>query len=99
MYSILAFITAGVVTALERILPLLIFRKPVKNRFIRSFLYYIPYVTLSVMTFPAIVNESGSPLAGALSLAVGIVLAFFNAGLFPVAIVCCVIVYVTNLLV
>ena len=46
-------IIAGLVTYLIRILPLTLIRKPIKNKFIRSFLHYVPYVTLSVMTFPA----------------------------------------------
>ena len=55
-----------------RILPLTLIRKPIKNRFIQSFLYYVPYVTLAVMTFPAIVNATQSPAAGAMALVVGI---------------------------
>ena len=49
-----------------RILPLTLIRKPIKNRFIQSFLYYVPYVTLAVMTFPAIIQATQSPAAGAL---------------------------------
>ena len=56
-----------------RILPLTLIRKPIKNQFIQSFLYYVPYVTLAVMTFPAIVNATQSPAAGAVALVVGIV--------------------------
>ena len=48
-----------------RILPLTLIRKPIKNQFIQSFLYYVPYVTLSVMTFPAIVHATQSPVSGA----------------------------------
>ena len=48
-----------------RILPLTLIRKPIKNRFVQSFLYYVPYVTLAVMTFPAIVQATQSPVAGA----------------------------------
>ena len=51
-----------------RILPLTLIRKPIKNQFIQSFLYYVPYVTLSVMTFPAIVHATQSPVSGALAL-------------------------------
>ena len=47
-----------------RILPLTLIRKPIKNRFIQSFLYYVPYVTLAVMTFPAIIQATQSPAAG-----------------------------------
>lgn len=75
-----------------RVLPLTLIRGQIPNRFIRSFLYYVPYVTLAVMTFPAIVEATQSPLAGALALAVGMVLAFLGAGLFPVAGCCCLVV-------
>ena len=68
-----------------RVLPLTLIRGQIENRFIRSFLYYVPYVTLAVMTFPAIVEATQFPLAGVLALAVGMVLAWLGAGLFPVA--------------
>jgi len=55
-----------------RVLPLTLIRKPIKNQFIQSFLYYVPYVTLAVMTFPAIVEATQSPVDGAVALAVGI---------------------------
>ncbi len=77
-----------------RVLPLTLVRKPIQNRFIRSFLYYVPYVTLAVMTFPAIVDATQSPIAGAAALALGILLAWCGAGLFPVAVSCCLIVLV-----
>ena len=85
------------VVYLIRVLPLTIFRKKIENRFIRSFLYYVPYVTLAVMTFPAIVEATQSPLAGIAALVVGIVLAWCGAGLFPVAVVCCGVVFVLEL--
>ena len=53
-----------------RVLPLTLIRKPIKNQFIQSFLYYVPYVTLAVMTFPAIVEATQSPVAGAIALVV-----------------------------
>lgn len=84
--------TACAVSYLIRVLPLTLIRRPIKSRFIRSFLYYVPYVTLSVMTFPAIVQATDSPVAGAAALIVGVTLAFLGAGLFPVAVACCVVV-------
>ena len=72
-----------------RILPLTLIRKPIENQFIKSFLYYVPYVTLAVMTFPAIVNATQSPIAGAAALVVGIIAAWMGAGLFPVSVLCC----------
>ncbi len=81
-----------------RVLPLTLIRKPIENRFIQSFLYYVPYVTLAVMTFPAITEATQSPIAGALALAGGIVAAWLNAGLFGTAAACCVIVLVSELI-
>ena len=61
---------------------------------IRSFLYYVPYVTLAVMTFPAIIQATQSPAAGAVALVVGIAAAWFGASLFQVAAGCCAVVFV-----
>ena len=80
-----------------RVLPLTLIRKPIQNPFIQSFLYYVPYVTLAVMTFPAIVNATQDPLAGAAALVVGIVAAWLGAGLFPVSVLCCAVVFVLEL--
>lgn len=81
-----------------RVLPLTLIRGEIKNRFFRSFLHYVPYVTLAVMTFPAIVEATQVPLAGALALGVGVALAWLGAGLFPVSVVCCVVVFLAELL-
>lgn len=86
------FIMWGV-SFLIRSLPMTLINKEIKNTFIKSFLYYVPYVTLSVMTFPAIVNATGSPVAGYLSLFAGIIAAWFDAGLFPVSCLCCIVVF------
>ncbi len=88
----------GGVTFLIRTLPLTLIRRQIENRFLRSFLYYVPYVTLAVMTFPAIVEATQVPLAGALALAAGVVLAWLGAGLFPVSVTCCVVVFLVELL-
>ena len=86
-------VCAGV-SLLIRELPVTLIRKPIKNRFLRSFLYYVPYVTLAVMTFPAIVNVTSSPIAGLAALVFGIAAAWFGANLFQVAVSCCAIVLV-----
>ncbi len=80
-----------------RVLPLTLIRGKIENRTVRSFLYYVPYVTLAVMTFPAIVECTQSPAAGALALIAGAALAWLGAGLFPVAAVCCAVVFVSEL--
>lgn len=71
-----------------RVLPLTLIRKPISNPFVQSFLYYVPYVTLSVMTFPAILTATFSPLGGAAALIVGVVCAWRGANLFQVACAC-----------
>ncbi len=86
------------VTLSVKILPLTLIRRPIKSRFVRSFLYYVPYVTLAVMTFPAIVQATDLPLAGAIALIVGIVAAWFGASLFQVAATCCVLVLIIEFL-
>lgn len=87
---------AGVTYAI-RVLPLTLIRKQIKNPFLQSFLYYVPYVTLAVMTFPAIINATQSPIAGAAALLIGIILAWCGAGLFPVAVTCCLVVFILEL--
>lgn len=88
---------AALVSYMIRVIPLTIFRKPIKNIFIRSFLYYVPYVTLAVMTFPAIIHVTESPLPGLFALIIGIIITLLGGNLFPVACVCCVVVFITNL--
>ena len=84
----------ALVTFAIRVLPLTLIRKQIKNRFLRSLLYYIPYVTLAVMTFPAIMDATRTPAAGIAALIIGIVLAWLDAGLFKVAAACCILVLV-----
>lgn len=90
-------IVTALVSYTIRVLPLTLIRKPIKNKFIQSFLYYVPYVTLAVMTFPAILHATQSPISGAVALAAGIVAAWFGAGLFPVSVICCLLVFIIEL--
>ncbi len=87
------------VTYLIRVLPLTLIRKRIKNSFIRSFLYYVPYVTLAIMTFPAIVEATRQPIAGALALVVGVLLAWFGVSLFKISISCCLVVFIVEMLI
>ena len=82
-----------------RVLPLTLIRKPIRNRFLQSFLYYVPYVTLAVMTFPAIIHATQTPISGAVALVVGAAAAWLGAGLFPVSVLCCALVFVIELFV
>ncbi len=89
--------TAFIVSYLIRVLPLTLIRKPIKNKFLKSFLFYVPYVTLSVMTFPAIIQATQSPIAGVAALVIGIIVSFFGAGLFPVACISCFVVFIAEM--
>lgn len=89
-------VMAGV-SYLIRVLPLTLIRKEIKNKTLRSFLYYVPYVTLAVMTFPAILEATGSMWSGLAALIVGIVLAWFGRSLFQVAVLSCAVVFVLEL--
>ncbi len=93
-----AILIAAGVSLLVRALPLTLIRRPIKSRFIRSFLYYVPYVTLAVMTFPAMIDAAVTPGAGIAALAAGVIAAGAGAGLFPVAVLCCAVEYVAGLL-
>ena len=70
----LAIAVMAVVTYLIRVLPLVLIRREIKSPFIRSFLYYVPYVTLSVMTFPAILGATNVIWSALAALAVAVVL-------------------------
>lgn len=87
----------ALVTYLIRVLPLTLIRKQIKNKFLRSFLYYVPYVTLAVMTFPAIINATQSVYSGIVALIIGIVVAWFGFDLFKTAVSCCLIVLILEL--
>ena len=90
-------VMAGV-TYLIRLLPLTIFRREIKNRFIRSFLYYMPYVTLAAMTFPAILSATGSVISSAAGFAAALLMAWFDGNLFRVSLVACGVALVSQLI-
>lgn len=86
-------------TYLIRVLPLTLFQKPIKSRFVQSFLAYVPVACLSCMTFPAILTATNMLLSGFVALAVGLVAAFFRRSLVTVAVLCSLSVFVTEWLV
>ena len=89
-------VMAGV-SYLIRAVPLVLIRREITNRTIRSFLYYVPYVTLAVMTFPAILEATQSPWSGLAALVVGILMAWWGRSLFQVAVGSCLVVLVAEL--
>ena len=95
MLLLYTFVMAAV-TYLIRMLPFVVFRKPIKNRFIKSFLYYVPYAVLGAMTFPAILYSTSNLMSAAVGLAVSVILAWFGRGLLTVAVSACVAVYLAE---
>lgn len=90
------FIMAAVIY-LIRLLPLTLIRKKITNKTLRSFLFYVPYVTLAVMTFPAILEATNSIWSGLAALIAGVALAYFGISLFGVAVCSCAVVFVIEL--
>ena len=85
------------VTLAIKILPLTLIRGEIKNVTLKSFLHYVPYATLAVMTFPAIIYATQSKTSGFFALIVGIIAAWFGASLFRVAVICCLVVFFAEL--
>ncbi len=94
MNNYIYILIMAVVTYAIRVLPLTLIRGQIKNRFLQSFLYYVPYVTLAVMTFPAIVHATQSTMSGVAALVIGIIVAWLGFDLFKTAVSCCLIVFV-----
>lgn len=86
------------VTYLIRVLPLTLIKKDIKNKTIRSFLYYVPYVTLAVMTFPAILTATNNMYAAFAGFLVAVILAWCRKSLFQVSITACAVVFILELI-
>lgn len=92
----LYILVMAVTTYLIRALPLTLLKKPIRSRFLRSFLYYVPVACLTAMTFPAILYATDHILSGVLGLAVGVLLAYKNKSLIVVAVASCVTVFLAE---
>ena len=95
----LYILVMAVTTYLIRALPLTLFKKPIKNRFLKSFLHYVPVACLTAMTFPAILYATENVISGAVGLVVALVLAFFRRSLILVAVFSCAAVFLTEQLI
>jgi len=84
----------AVTTYLIRMLPLTVFRKPIRSRFVKSFLHYVPYACLTAMTFPAILFDTTYILSGAAALVIAVILAFRGKSLLTVSLASCAAVFV-----
>lgn len=90
-------VMAGV-TYLVRMIPMVLIKEKIKNKFILSFLHYIPYTVLSVMTVPACFYATDSPITAAVGFIVAIIAAFFERSLIQVAVLSCLGVLATEII-
>lgn len=98
--SIYIYVLAmAVTTYLIRALPLTLLKKPIRNRFLRSFLHYVPTACLTAMTFPAILTATDNAVSGAIGLAIGILLALKKQSLIVVAVASCATVFIVEQLI
>ncbi len=97
-YIILGIAVMAITTYLIRMLPIVIFRKKITNKWIQSFLYYVPYSVLATMTFPAIFNSTASKESAIAGCVVALVLSYFKRGLLTVAVGSSIAVFLFQLL-
>lgn len=93
---IIYVVIMALVTYLIRMIPMALIREKIKNKFIKSFLFYIPYAVLGAMTFPAILFSTNSVLSATIGCIIAVILAFFNKSLFTVACFSCLSVFLTD---
>ena len=93
----ICLLAMAIATYAIRVLPLTLIRKEITNKYIKSFLYYVPYVTLA-MTFPAIATATQSMWSGLIALISAILLAW-KGEIFQVAIVSCALVFIVELII
>lgn len=84
-YILICIAVMAALTYIIRVTPMVIFRKKIKNRWIQSFLFYVPYTVLAAMTFPSIFTSTGSLVSAAVGCVVAVILAYFKRGLLTVA--------------
>lgn len=92
-------IVMALITYIIRVLPLTLIRKEIKNNFIKSFLYYVPYVALAVMTFPTILYSTSSFFAALVAFIVSVILAYRGASLITVSGSACIIVFILEMII
>ena len=99
MKVLISIIVMAVVTYIPRVFPLVVFRRPINNVYIRSFLHYVPYAVLSALTFPSILWSTGSVLTAAAGTLTAILLAYFEQSLVVVAVAAILVVYAAGALI
>ena len=98
LYAFLMVLAMAIVTYLIRLVPMILFKKKIKNRFINSLLYYIPYAVLSAMTFPFIIFSSGHVISATVGTAVALIVAFMKRSLVTTALLASASVLIVELI-
>ena len=96
IYIYIYILTMAIVTYLIRAIPLTVFTKKIKNKFILSFLYYVPYTCLTVMTIPSIFSSTSSLLSAVAGFLVAVILGYFKKGLVTVAVSATITVFIVE---
>ena len=92
-------LTMAGITYLIRMMPLVLLKQKITNKFVLSFLYYVPYAVLSVMTIPAIFTSTSYVISAVLGFIVAMILSYFEKSLLTVAATSCLTVYLIELLI
>lgn len=98
LYAFLMVLAMAIVTYLIRLVPMILFKKKIKNRFINSLLYYIPYAVLSAMTFPFIIFSSGHVISAVVGTTVALIVAFMKRSLVTTALLASASVLIVELI-
>ena len=99
MKVLISIIVMAVVTYIPRVFPLVVFRRPINNVYIRSFLHYVPYAVLSALTFPSILWSTGIVVTAVAGTLTAILLAYFEQSLVVVAVAAILVVYAAGALI
>ena len=99
MKALISVLVMAIVTYIPRVFPLVIFRRPINNVYIKSFLFYVPYAVLAALTFPSIFWSTGSVASAVIGTAVAMLLAYFEKSLVVVAVAAIVVVYCSEMLI
>ena len=94
----ICLLAMAIATYAIRVLPLTLIRKEITNKYIKSFLYYVPYACLAAMTFPAILSATDSVISAAVGFVVALIAAYKEKSLLTVALFACAAVFIVELI-
>lgn len=98
-HFIILLVCMAATTYLVRMIPFVLFRSPIKSKFVRDFLYYIPYCVLGAMTIPYIFYAGGDTITSCIGFMIAFVMAYFRFSLITVAVSACAAAYIASLII